>query len=67
MSLRLRPLVLDPGTIADLKPGSVLRLTHPAAAPLEVSFAGNTFAHATPGARGQRLAALIVTTPSEDQ
>jgi flagellar motor switch protein FliM len=67
VSLRLRPLTLDPATIAGLKPGSVLRLTHPAAAPLEISFAGTTFAHATPGARGQRLAALIVTTPPEDQ
>ncbi|MCL2541351.1 MAG: flagellar motor switch protein FliM [Nocardioidaceae bacterium] len=66
VSVRLRPIDLPPSTIADLQPGSVLRLTHPAAAPLEVSFAGNTFAHATPGARGQRLAALIVTTPPED-
>lgn len=66
VSVRLRPISFTPATIAALQPGSVLRLTHPAAAPLEVSFAGHTFAHATPGARGQRLAALIVTTPQED-
>ncbi|GAB4010088.1 flagellar motor switch protein FliM [Nocardioides ultimimeridianus] len=67
VAVRLRPIDLAPAAIAELKPGSVLRLTHPAAAPLEVSFAGSTYAHATPGARGQRLAALIVTTPPEDQ
>jgi flagellar motor switch protein FliM len=66
VSVRLRPIALAPSVITALQPGSVLRLTHPAAAPLEVGFAGHTFAHATPGARGQRLAALIVTTPPED-
>ncbi|GAA1540884.1 flagellar motor switch protein FliM [Nocardioides humi] len=65
VAVRFRPLPVDPGTLADLRPGSVLRLTHPASAPLDVTVAGNTFAHATPGARGQRLAALIVTTPEE--
>ncbi|GAA4088966.1 flagellar motor switch protein FliM [Nocardioides kongjuensis] len=65
VSVRFRPIPVDPATLADLRPGSVLRLTHPASAPLDVTVAGNTFAHATPGARGQRLAALIVTTPEE--
>lgn len=65
VAVRFRPIPVDPATLADLRPGSVLRLTHPASAPLDVTVAGNTFAHATPGARGQRLAALIVTTPEE--
>lgn len=66
VAVRLRPITLEPADLADLKPGGVLRLNHPAAAPLEVNFAGHTFAHATPGVRGQRLAALIVATPEED-
>jgi len=65
VSVRFRPIALDPGTLSALEPGSVVRLTHPASAPLDVTVAGNTFAHATPGTRGQRLAALIVTTPEE--
>ena len=32
---------------------------------LDVTVAGNTFAHATPGTRGQSLAARIVDTPTE--
>lgn len=65
VSVRFRPITLDPATIAGLTAGSVLRLTHPASAPLDVTVAGNTFAHATPGTRGHRLAALIVDTPKE--
>lgn len=66
VAVRFRPITLDPGDLADLRPGSVVRLTHPASAPLDVTVAGTTFAHATAGARGQRLAALIVTTPEEN-
>ena len=66
VAVRFRPITLDPGVLAALEPGSVVRLSHPASAPLDVTVAGNTFAHATPGARGQRLAALIVTTPEEN-
>ena len=65
VAVRFRPITLDPGTLAGLEPGSMLRLTHPSSAPLDVTVAGNTFAHATPGTRGQRLAALILTTPEE--
>lgn len=71
VAVRFRPITLDPGVLAALEPGSVVRLAHPASAPLDVCVAGGgadagtTFAHATPGARGQRLAALIVTTPEE--
>ena len=63
--VRLRPTTLGPGELSDLRPGTVLRLGHPAAAPLEVVVDGTTFAHATAGARGPRLAALIVAAPKE--
>lgn len=66
VSVRFRPISLDPKTLGALQPGSVIRLNHPASAPLDVTVDGNTFAHATPGARGQHLAALIVTTPEEN-
>ncbi|GAA3801610.1 flagellar motor switch protein FliM [Nocardioides panacisoli] len=65
VAVRFRPIVLDPASLTGLSAGSVLRLSHPASAPLDVTVAGNTFAHATPGTRGQRLAALIVDTPKE--
>jgi flagellar motor switch protein FliM len=65
VAVRARPTKLDPGALADLAPGDVIRLGHPAAAPLEVVVDGTTFAHATAGARGPRLAALIVGTPKE--
>lgn len=65
VAVRFRPITLDPTAISGLTTGSVLRLSHPASAPLDVAVAGNTFAHATPGTRGQSLAALIVDTPKE--
>lgn len=65
VAVRFRATALDPASLAGLKPGDVLTLAHPAAAPLDVTVDGNTFAHATAGTRGQRLAALIVDTPKE--
>lgn len=65
VSVRFKPTLLGPDTISSLQPGDVLRLSHSATSPLDVTVAGNTFAHATAGARGQRLAALIVDTPKE--
>ncbi|WP_312855879.1 flagellar motor switch protein FliM [Nocardioides stalactiti] len=65
VAVRFRPTTLDPTTLAALQPGDVIRIDHPAAAPLDVTVDGNTFAHATAGSRGQRLAALIVDTPKE--
>lgn len=65
VAVRFRATTLDPATLAGLQPGDVIRIDHPEAAPLDVTVAGNTFAHATPGSRGQRLAALIVDTPKE--
>ncbi len=65
VAVRLRPTKVSPATLAGLRTGDVLRLEHPSAAPLEVAVDDTTFAHATPGARGPRLAALIVGTPKE--
>lgn len=66
VSVRFRQIRLDPATIAALEPGSVLRLAHPSSAPLDVAVDDTIFAHATPGARGQQLAALVVNTPEEN-
>ena len=65
VAVRVRPTTLGPDTLASLAPGDVIRLGHPADAPLDVVVDGKTFAHATAGARGPRLAALIVGTPKE--
>lgn len=66
VAVRLRPTNLGPVDLAALKPGDALRLAHPAAAPLEVVVDGISFAHATAGASGHRLAALIVGTSKEN-
>lgn len=65
VTVRFRPTSVDPATLTGLRPGDVLRLAHPASAPLDVTVEDTTFAHATPGAQGPRLAALIVSTPKE--
>lgn len=65
VAVRLRPTQLAPDSLATLHPGQVLRLGHPASAPLDVTVDDTVFAHATAGARGQRLAALIVGTRKE--
>jgi flagellar motor switch protein FliM len=65
VAVRVRPTTLGPDTLVSLAPGDVIRLGHPADAPLDVVVDGKTFAHATAGARGPRLAALIVGTPKE--
>lgn len=62
VSVRLKSTALPPDQLSSLRPGDVVRLSHRAASPLDVTVAGNTFAHATAGVRGQRLAALIVDT-----
>ena len=66
VAIRFHPTQLGPIDLSQVQVGDVLRLSHPAAAPLDVTLDGNTFAHATPGAHGQRLAALIVNTPKEN-
>lgn len=60
VAVRFRPTQLGPDALSALQVGDVLRLTHPASAPLDVTVDDTTFAHATAGAQGQRLAALIV-------
>lgn len=65
VAVRFRTTRMAPRTLAALQPGEVLRLNHPASAPLDVTVDDMSFAHATPGAQGQRLAALIVGTRKE--
>ena len=66
VSVRFKPTKLSPHAISELRPGDVVRLSHAASLPLDVTVADDTFAQATAGARGQRLAALIVDTPKEN-
>jgi flagellar motor switch protein FliM len=66
VSVRFRTTKLGPDALGSLQPGDVVRLAHPASLPLDVTVAGDVFAQATAGARGQRLAALIVDTPKEN-
>jgi flagellar motor switch protein FliM len=66
VAVRFRPTRLGPDALSALQPGDVVRLTHPASAPLDVTVDDTTFAHATAGAQGQRLAALIVGTRKEN-
>ncbi len=65
VAVRCRATSLTPQVFADLRPGDVIRLSHPAAAPLDVAVDGTVFAHATAGTQGTRLAALIVATPKD--
>lgn len=67
VAVRFRPTRLGPGALSALRPGDVLALNHPASAPLDVTVDDITFAHATAGAQGQRLAALIVGTRKENR
>ncbi len=64
--VRLRNTRVAPDTIGHLKVGDVVRLAHPAAAPLDVLVDDTVFAYATAGVHGQRLAAQIVATPSKE-
>ena len=66
VAVRCRTTRLDPDHLGGLQVGDVVRLAHPASAPLDVTVDGTTFAHATAGAHGRRLAALIVGTPKEN-
>lgn len=65
VAVRFRTTRLSPDALSELEPGDVLRLNHPGSAPLDVTVDDTTFAHATAGAQGQRLAALIVGTRKE--
>ena len=65
VSVHLRSTRVSPGTLSGLAVGDVLRLSHPASAPLEVRADETTFALATAGSKRDRLAALIVGTSEE--
>jgi flagellar motor switch protein FliM len=66
VGVQFRGTTADPAELVGLGVGDVVRLRHPAEAPLEVSTGGVVFAHATPGTHGQRQAALIVATPTQE-
>ncbi len=66
VAVRFRATTADPVDLADLAVGDVVRLRHPAEAPLDVTAADVVFAHATPGSHGQRLACLIVASPTQE-
>ena len=66
VTVRFRPTLVEPDELSGLRVGDVIRLAHPAAAPLDVTVADTTFAHATPGAQGKRLAALVVAAPQKE-
>lgn len=67
VSVRFRTTRQDPDRLGSLKPGDVVRLAHPSTAPLDVVVDDTIFAHATAGARGPRLAALIVDATKENR
>ncbi|WP_235537180.1 flagellar motor switch protein FliM [Nocardioides sp. Soil805] len=64
--VRFRPTRLGPDALSSLAVGDVLRLSHPSTAPLEIVVGETTFAHATPGTHGARLAALVVGSSKEN-
>jgi len=66
VSIRFRSTDADPLELAGLRIGDVVRLKHPAQAPLDVTAADVVFAHATPGSQGRRLAALVVTPANQE-
>jgi flagellar motor switch protein FliM len=66
VAVRFRGTVADPLELSGLQVGDVVRLKHPAQAPLDVTAADVVFAHATPGTQGTRLAALVVAAPLQE-
>lgn len=66
VSVRFRRTIVDPHELLDLQVGDVVRLQHPADAPLDVTAADLTFAHATAGTQGKRLACLVVAPPVKE-
>lgn len=66
VDVRFRSTRLAPNDISHLAVGDVVRLAHPAAAPLDVCVDDVVFAHATAGVHGKRLAAQIVAAPQKE-
>ena len=67
VAVRFRPIRMRSSDIVGLRPGDVVPLAHPVAAPLAVTVNDTTFAHAVPGNHGSRLACLVVPGPKEDR
>lgn len=65
-AVRFRPTRLAPDALTALAVGDVVRLAHRATTPLDVVVGETTFAHATAGTHGSRLAALVVGTTKEN-
>jgi flagellar motor switch protein FliM len=65
VAIGFSPTVFTPRTLISLGLGDVLRLDHRTTAPLVVTAADVTFAHASPGTRGQVLACRIVDSPPD--
>ena len=66
VAVRFRTTAADPLELFGLSVGDVVKLRHPAAAPLDVVAADVVFAHASPGSQGPRLAALVVASPHQE-
>jgi flagellar motor switch protein FliM len=65
VSIGFSPTSVTPRTLVELAVGDVIPLQHLVAAPLVVTAAGVTFAHAVAGSRGRRLACLVVDAPAD--
>lgn len=65
VSVGFRSTSVTPRILVDLAVGDVLRLQHPVAAPLAVTAADVTFAHAVAGVQGHRLACLVVDAAAD--
>ena len=63
VAVRFHPLRMASAAIARLSVGDVVALEHRTTAPLAVTSAATTFAHAVPGTSGRKLAVLIVPSP----
>lgn len=60
VSLQLAPAAVTPNTILHLAVGDILPIPHPQHRPLDVAVAGQPLAHAAVGAKGSRLAGIVV-------
>ncbi|MFY0407023.1 flagellar motor switch protein FliM [Solicola sp. PLA-1-18] len=66
VGVRCRPTTVAPHELVGLQVGDVVRLQHPADAPLDVMGGDVLFAHGTPGTRGQSLACLVIAPTSQE-
>lgn len=65
VAVRFAPLTVHPSELLALEVGDVLPLRHSTEAPLTVTAADVTFAHAVAGSQGKRLACLVVEPPAD--